>query len=80
MHRNVIIREYSLEFDLRLPDQESLLIQLCEHIFRSGFVFHDSTETEMEAGGSVLGDFFDQEAKLLRELVPRKRFNSFNDS
>jgi hypothetical protein len=79
MHRNVIIREYSLEFDPLLPDQESLLIQLCEHLFRSGFVFHDSTETEMEAGGLVLGDFFDQEAELLRELVPRKRFNSFND-
>ena len=79
MHRNVIIREYSLEFDPLLPDQESLLIQLCEHLFRSGFVFHDSTETEMEAGRSVLDDFFDQEAELLRELVPRKRFNSFND-
>ena len=79
MHRNVIIREYSLEFDPLLPDQESLLIQLCEHLFRSGFVFQDSTETEIEAGGSVLVDFFDQEAELLRELVPRKRFNSFND-
>jgi len=79
MLRNVIIREYIREFDPMLPDQESLLIQLCEHLFRSGFVFHDSTETEMEAGGSVIGDFFDQEAELLRELVPRKRFNSFND-
>jgi len=79
MHRNVIIREYSREFYPLLPDQESLLIQLCEHLFRSGFVFHDSTETEMEAGGSVIGDFFAQEAELLRELVPRKRVNSFND-
>ena len=79
MHRNVIIREYSLEFDPLLDDRESLLIQLCEHIFRSGFVFHDSTEAEIEAGDSVIGDFFDQETELLRELVPRKRFNSFND-
>ena len=79
MHRNVIIREYSREFDPLLPDQESLLIQLCEHLFRSGFVFHDSIETEIEAGGSVICDFFDQEAELLSELVPRKRFNSFNE-
>ena len=79
MHRNVIIREYSLEYDPLLHDQESLLIQLCDHLFRSGFVFYDSTETEIEAGGSVIGDFFDQERELLRELVSRKRFKSFND-
>jgi len=79
MHRNVTIREYSGKFDLRLPDQEALLIQLCEHLFRSGFVFHDSTEAEIKSGESVLRDFFAQEAEFLRELVPRKRFNGFND-
>ena len=79
MHRNVSIREYSGKFDLRLPDQEALLIQLCEHLFRSGFVFHDSTEAEIKSGESVLRDFFAQEAEFLRELVPRKRFNGFND-
>ena len=79
MLRNATIREYSGNFDPRLPDQESLLIQLCEHLFRSGFVFHDSTETEIESGASVIRDFFAQEAEMLRELVPRKRFNSFYD-
>ena len=79
MHRNVTIRQFNVHFDPRLPDQESLLIQLCEHLFRSGFVFHDSTETELEAGNSVIRDFFAQEAEMLRELVPRKRFNSFYD-
>ncbi len=79
MHRNATIREYIGNFDPRLPDQESLLIQLCEHLFRSGFVFHDSTETEIESGASVIRDFFAQEAEMLRELVPRKRFNSFYD-
>ena len=79
MHRNVTIRQFNVHFDPRLPDQESLLIQLCEHLFRSGFVFHDSTETELEAGNSVIRDFFAQEAEILCELVPRNRFNSFND-
>ena len=79
MHRSVIIQEYSGNIDQRLPDQEALLIQLCEHLFRSGFVFHDSTETEIEAGGSVICDFFDQEADLIREIVSRERFNGFND-
>ena len=50
MHRSVIIQEYSGNIDQRLPDQEALLIQLCEHLFRSGFVFHDSTETEIQSG------------------------------
>jgi len=75
MHRNVTIRQFNVHFDPRLPDQESLLIQLCEHLFRSGFVFHDSTEIEIEAGNSVIRDFFAQEAEMLRELVPRNRFN-----
>ena len=79
MHRNANIREYIGNFDPRLPDQESLLIQLCEHLFRSGFVFHDSTETEIQSGASVIRDFFAQEAEMLRQLVPRKRFNSFYD-
>jgi hypothetical protein len=79
MHRNVTIRQFNVHFDPRLPDQESLLIQLCEHLFRSGFVFHDSTEIEIEAGNSVIRDFFAQEAEMLRELVPRNRFNNFND-
>ena len=79
MHRSVKIQEYSGNIDQRLPDQEALLIQLCEHLFRSGFVYHDSTETEIEAGGSVICDFFDQEAELIRELIPRERFNGFND-
>ena len=79
MHRNATIREYIGNFDPRLPDQESLLIQLCEHLFRSGFVFHDSTETEIQSGASVIRDFFAQEAEMLRQLVPRKRFNSFYD-
>ena len=79
MHRNSTIREYNGYFDSWLNDQESLLIQLCDHLFRSGFVFQDSSETEIEAGGSVIRDFFDQEADVLRELVPRKRFSGFSD-
>ena len=79
MHRNSTIREYNGYFDSWLDDQESLLIQLCDHLFRSGFVFQDSSETEIEAGGSVIRDFFDQEADVLRELVPRKRFSGFSD-
>jgi len=79
MHRNATFREYSEHFDSLLPDQDSLLIQLCEHLFNSGFVFVDASENELEAGGWVIRDFFDQEAEELRTLVPRERCVGFID-
>jgi len=79
MHRNATFREYSEHFDSLLPDQDSLLIQLCEHLFNSGFVFVDASENELEAGGWVIRDFFDQEADVLRTLVPRERYVGFID-
>jgi len=79
MHRNANFREYSEHFDSLLPDQDSLLIQLCEHLFKSGFVFVDASENELEAGGWVIRDFFDQEAEVLRTLVPRERYVGFID-
>ena len=79
MHRNATLREFNEHFDSLLPDQESLLIQLCDHLFRSGFVFEDASETEIEEGGWVIRDFFDQEADVLRVLVPRDRFVNFSE-
>jgi hypothetical protein len=79
MQRNATFREYSEHFDSLLPDQDSLLIQLCEHLFKSGFVFVDASENELEAGGWVIRDFFDQEAEVLRTLVPRERYVGFID-
>ena len=79
MHRNATFREYSEHFDSLLPDQDSLLIQLCEHLFKSGFVFVDASENELEAGGWVIRDFFVQEAEVLRTLVPRERYVGFID-
>ena len=79
MHRNATFREYSEHFDSLLPDQDSLLIQLCEHLFNSGFVFVDASVNELEAGGWVIRDFFDQEAEVLRTLVPRERYVGFID-
>ena len=77
MHRNAKIREFDLNYDSYLPKNESLLLQLCEHIFRSGFVFHDSNTNEIEAGEWVIRDFFDQQAEVFFELVARDRLNSF---
>ena len=79
MHRNATFREYSEHFDSLLPDQDSLLIQLCEHLFKSGFVFVDASVNELEAGGWVIRDFFDQEADVLSTLVPRERYVGFID-
>ena len=77
MYRNAKIRKFDLNFDSYLHKNESLIIQLCEHIFRSGFVFHDSSKNEIEAGEWVIRDFFDQHIEVLFELVTRDRLNSF---
>lgn len=79
MHRNAAFREYSEHFDSLLPDQDSLLIQLCEHLFNSGFIFMDASENEVEAGGWVIRDFFDQEAEVLSTLVTRESYGGFID-
>jgi hypothetical protein len=39
----------------------------------------DASENELEAGGWVIRDFFDQEAEVLRTLVPRERYVGFID-
>jgi len=79
MHRNATFREFNEHFDSLFPDQESLLIQFCDHLFHSGFVFEDASETEIEAGAWVIRDFFDQEADVLRVLVPRDRLVNFSE-
>ena len=79
MHRNAAFREYSEHFDSLLPDQDSLLIQLCEHLFNSGFIFMDASENEVEAGGWVIRDFFDQEAEVLSTLVTREGYGGVID-
>ena len=50
MHRDTNNREFNLDYDSLLPINDSLIIQLCEHMFHSGFVFQNSTTKEIEAG------------------------------
>ena len=53
MHRHAVLKEYSTYVDPLIPDEESLLIQLCEHLHRSGFLFDDATEAEFNNGEQV---------------------------
>ena len=77
MHRNVVFNNFKVNIDITLSDQEALLIQLCEYLFTSGFVYNDSTELEIEAGNSVIRQFFAQEADVIPMLVPRERIIGF---
>ena len=77
MQRNTIQKDKRAGFDSLLTDQESLLFKLCDQLLKSGFVFEDSTAAEIEAGGAVIKNFFDQENQVLRKLVSSERLNEF---
>lgn len=53
-----------------LSDEESLLIQLLEHMAKQGFFLNDATEEEIQAGQWPLKCFMDQESGLMLRLVP----------
>ena len=77
MQRNTIQKDKRAGFDSLLTDQQSLLFKLCDQLLISGFVFEDSTANEIEAGGDVIKNFFDQENQVLLKLVSRDRLNEF---
>ena len=77
MQRNTIQKDKRAGFDSLLTDQESLLFKLCDQLLISGFVFEDSTANEIEAGGDVIKNFFDQENQVLPKLVSSERLNEF---
>ena len=77
MHRNTIQKDKRAGFDSLLTDQQSLLFKLCDQLLISGFVFEDSTANEIEAGGDVIKNFFDQENQVLLKLVSSERLNEF---
>ena len=77
MQRNTILKDKRVEFDSLLTDQQSLLSKFCDQLLITGFVFEDSTTNEIEAGGDVIKNFFDQENQVLLKLVSRLRLNEF---
>ena len=77
MQRNTIQKDKRAGFDSLLTDQESLLFKLCDQLLISGFVFEDSTANEIEAGGDVIKNFFDQENQVLLKLISSERLNEF---
>ena len=77
MHRNAVLKEYSSYIDPLIPDEESLLIQLCEHLHRSGFLFNDASEAELKQGEQVIHDFFEQEAQVIQKTVPSAKFEQY---
>lgn len=79
MQRNSYLQNKKRSFDSLLTEKESLLFRLCEQLHLSGFVFEDSSETEIEAGGKVINEFVDRQDDMLRQLVPMERLNGFTE-
>jgi len=77
MQRNNIQKDKRAGFDSLLTDQQSLLFKMCDQLLMSGFVFEDSTANEIDAGGDVIKNFFDQENQVLIKLVSSERLNEF---
>jgi len=77
MQRNTIQKDKRAGFDLLLTDQQSFLFKLCDQLLISGIVFEDPTANEIEAGGDVINNFFDQGNEILRKLVSIERLNEF---
>ncbi len=64
-------------FSPGVSDEEALLVQLCEHLFRTGFLFDDAKLGEIEAGERVLQDFFDQEGEMVESFLKDGRVDKF---
>ena len=77
MHRHAVLKEYSTYVDPLIPDEESLLIQLCEHLHRSGFLFDDATEAEFNNGEQVIREFYEQEGQLIQRLLQPGRLQQY---
>jgi len=77
MQRNTIQKDKKAGFDSLLTDQQSLFFKLCDQLLISGIVFEDPTANEIEAGGDVIKNFFDQGNEVLRKLVSIERLNEF---
>ena len=77
MHRHAVLKEYSTYVDPLIPDEESLLIQLCEHLHRSGFLFDDATEAEFNNGEQVIREFYEQEGQLIQKLLQPGRLQQY---
>ena len=77
MHRHAVLKEYSAYIDPLIPDEESLLIQLCEQLHRSGFLFDDASDMELGQGEQVIRDFFEQEGPVIQKLLPSGRLEQY---
>ena len=77
MQRNTFLKDERAGFDSLLTDQQSLLFKFCDQLLITGFVFEDSTANEIDAGGDLIKNFFDQENQVLRKLVSIERLNEF---
>ena len=77
MHRHAVLKEYSAYIDPLIPDEESLLIQLCEQLHRSGFLFDDASDMELGQGEQVIREFFEQEGPVIQKLLPSGRLQQY---
>lgn len=60
-----------------VSDEESLLIQLCEYLHDSGFLFNDATSEEIAEGQAIIQDFFEQEGEFVMQYLSEELLRKF---
>lgn len=60
-----------------VSDEESLLMQLCEYLHDSGFLFNDASQEEVAHGQGVIEDFFEQEGALVMAYLSEELLGKF---
>ncbi|MDP7318824.1 MAG: hypothetical protein QGH12_11675 [SAR324 cluster bacterium] len=77
MHRHANLPQPNSYFDRNQPDNESLQVQLCENHHPTGFIKNDANTAQLRRGEEGLLDFFEQEAQVVQEFLPRERLQQF---
>ncbi|MBF0236917.1 MAG: hypothetical protein HQM12_04365 [SAR324 cluster bacterium] len=80
MHRHAVIAQKSQQYVHKmLSDDESLLIQLCEHLFLCGFLYDDSSDNEIHEGELILEDFFRQAPDVFTRWASQEKLHQFQN-
>ena len=80
MQRHAVVQNsFNVSVTPGISDEEALLVQLCEYLFDSGFLFNDADRQEVDQGQEVIQEFYEQEDELVMNYLSENLLNKFID-